>query len=80
MSNDHGAGTVEINATDHAYTEETIALPEVRRLGNIPSGHKVYIEVPEPTDDPEFHEGDTVRVQHHRKFYSVSPAISGGTA
>lgn len=71
-------GSVEINATDHPYTGTTITLPEVRRLGNIPDGHKVYIEVPEPTDDPEFRDGETVRVHEHRKFYSVSPSISGG--
>jgi len=80
MSSAHATITVDINATDHPYTAETITLPEVRRLGNVPAGHKVYIEIPEPTDDPEFREDEIVRVHQHRKFYSVSPAISGGIA
>jgi len=72
--------TVEINAADFNYLEHTITVAEVRRLGNIPANHSVYIEVPEPTDDPEFLPGETVSVHHHRKFYSVSPAITGGAA
>jgi hypothetical protein len=70
--------TVEINATDYPYTAETITVDEVRRLGDIPSDHKVYIEVPEPTDDPLFREGETIQVHQLRKFYSVSPSITGG--
>ncbi len=72
--------TVEINATDHPYTAETITVDEIRCLGNIPADHKVYIEVPEPTDDPEATAGQAINVHHHRKFYSVSPAITGGRA
>lgn len=72
--------TVEINAADYSYSAETIMLADVRRLGNIPADHKVYIEVPEPTDDPQFQDGETIRVHEHRKFYSVSPSITGGQA
>jgi hypothetical protein len=72
--------TIDINATDYPYTSDTITLADVRRLGNIPADHKVYIEVPEPTDDPELTDGQTVRLEQHRKFYSVSPAITGGRA
>ncbi len=78
MTTTQATGTVEINATDHPYSLPTITLAEVRRLGNIPPSHKVYVEVPEPTDDPEVQEGETIRVHQHRKFYSVSPSISGG--
>jgi hypothetical protein len=73
-------GTVEINATDVLYTGDTITLEDVRRLGHIPAEHKVYVEIPEPTDDPEFLPGQTIDVRHHRKFYSVSPSITGGAA
>jgi hypothetical protein len=72
--------TVEINATDFPYAADTITLADVRRLGTIPPDHKVYIEVPEPTDDPLFQDGDMVNVHVHRKFYSVSPSITGGQA
>lgn len=75
---DHAKTTVEINATDYLYEAPTITLAEVRRLANIPANHKVYVEIPEPTDDPEFTSSETVHVHPHRKFYSVSPAISGG--
>ena len=71
-------GTIEINATDYPYTADTITLTELRQLASIPADHKVYIEVPEPSDDPEFTSGETVNVRQHRKFYSVSPAITGG--
>lgn len=71
---------VEINATDVPYTGDTITLDDVRRLGHIPTDHKVYMEIPEPTDDPEFLPGQTINVRQHRKFYSVSPAITGGAA
>jgi hypothetical protein len=72
--------TIEINASDYPYDAQTITLTEVRRLGNIPTTHRVFIEIPEPTDDPEFVDGHPVRVHEHRKFYSVSPAVSGGAA
>jgi hypothetical protein len=72
--------TVEINATDYPYPNDAITLADVRRLGNIPADHKVYVEVPEPTDDPEFTDGQSIRIHQHRKFYSVSPAITGGRA
>ncbi len=36
----HHVGTVEINATDHPYTAETITVDEIRHLGNIPADHK----------------------------------------
>jgi hypothetical protein len=74
---DHN-GTVEINATDYSYTAETITLMDIRRLGNIPADHKVYIEIPEPTDDPQLQEGQLIHVREHRKFYSVSPSITWG--
>lgn len=72
--------TVEINATDYAYTGETITLADIRRLGNIPADHKVYVEIPEPTDDPQLQEGQNIHVHAHRKFYSISPSITGGQA
>lgn len=72
--------TVEINATDYPYAADTITLADVQRLGSIPPEHKVYIEVPEPTDDPLFQDSETVKVHVHRKFYSVSPSITGGQA
>ncbi len=72
--------TVEINATDYPYAADTITLADVRRLGSIPPDHKVYIEVPEPTDDPQLQDGGPVNVHVHRKFYSVSPSITGGQA
>lgn len=71
-------GTVEINAKDYPYTAPTITAAEIRRLGNIPADHKVYREVPEPVDDPEVLPGDTIDVERSRKFYSVSPSITGG--
>jgi len=71
-------GTIEINATDYPYTADTITLAELRQLAGIPADHKVYIEVPEPSDDPEFTGGESVSIHQHRKFYSVSPAITGG--
>lgn len=72
-------GTIEINATDYPYSADTITLAEIRYLADIPADHKVYIEVPEPSDDPEFTDGEGVNVHRHRKFYSVSPAITGGS-
>jgi hypothetical protein len=73
-------GTVEINATDYPYTSPTITLDEIRRLGSIPSDHRVYAETPGPEDDREVLPGDVIDVHRFRKFYSVSPAISGGCA
>lgn len=71
-------GTVEINATDYPYSRETISIDEVRSLAQIPSDHRVYIEIPEPTDDPELLAGQIVDIHHHRKFYSVTPHLTGG--
>lgn len=70
--------TVEINATDYPYTAPTITAAEIRRLGSIPADHKVYREIPEPTDDPEVLPGETIEVHRFRKFYSVTPALTGG--
>jgi hypothetical protein len=70
--------TIEINATDYPYTSETITLAKLKQIAGIPADHNVYIEVPEPSDDPEFKSGETANVHQHRKFYSVSPAITGG--
>jgi hypothetical protein len=72
--------TVEINATDYPFSAETITLADIRRLANIPPDHQVFIEVPEPTDDPLFQDEETIGVHEHRKFYSVSPSITGGQA
>ncbi len=76
MSKEHE--TVEINATDYPWTAPTITVEEIRRLGNIPTDHKVYREIPEPIDDPEILPGETIDIRHFRKFYSVSPSITGG--
>ncbi len=77
---EHSPTTVEINATDYLYVKETITLADVRQLGAIPADHKVYVEAPGPTDDPLFRDGEVVDVRERRKFYSVSPAITGGRA
>lgn len=77
-TNAHHGGTVEINATDYPYHGETITLADIQRLATIPADHQVYVEIPEPTDDPQLTAGEVVEVREHGKFYSVSPAITGG--
>jgi hypothetical protein len=69
---------VEINARDYEVTGEVISLEQIRQLGNIPADHKVYHEIPEPVDDPEVTEGESIALHKLEKFYSVTPAISGG--
>ncbi len=70
--------TVEINAKEYQVEGDHITLAQIRQLGNIPADHKVYHEVPQPKDDPEVVEGQQIKLHKLEKFYSVSPAISGG--
>jgi hypothetical protein len=69
---------VEINAQEYAVEGDFITLVQIRERGGIPRDHKVYHEVPEPVDDPEVTEGDQISLHKLEKFYSVSPAITGG--
>ncbi len=71
---------VEINAKDYELEDDHITLVQIRQLGNIPADHKVYHEDPNPKDDPEVTATDRIKLHRHKpqKFYSVSPAISGG--
>lgn len=71
---------VEINAKDYRVEGDYITLAQIRDLGNIPADHKVYHEIPEPKDDPEVLEGQRIKLGRLEKFYSVSPAITGGRA
>jgi len=73
-----GTHKVEINAQEYDLTGDSITLAQIRQLANIPAGYKVYHEVPEPVDDPEVIDGQEIRLHKLEKFYSVSPAISGG--
>ncbi len=71
--------SVEINARDYEFEDDHITLAQIRHLASIPADHKVYHEVPEPVDDPEVIEGKPVPLHRKlEKFYSVSPAITGG--
>lgn len=69
---------VEINAQEYTVQGDHITLAQIRQLGNIPADHKVYHEIPEPVDDPEVTEGQSIALHKLEKFYSVSPAIAGG--
>ncbi len=69
---------VEINAQDYEVEGDHLTLAQIRQLANIPATHKVYHEVPEPVDDPEVIEGQPTPLHKLEKFYSVSPAITGG--
>ncbi len=69
---------VEINARDYTVEGDFITLAQIRQIAGIPSDHKVYHEVPEPVDDPEVKDGDRIQLHKLEKFYSVSPAITGG--
>jgi hypothetical protein len=73
--------TVEINAKEHQVEEDSITLARIRQLGSIPPDHKVYREDPRPHDDPEVQEGEVFKLHKNKveRFYSVSPAISGGS-
>jgi len=70
--------TIEINAREYTVEGNEITLAQIRNLGNIPEDHKVYHEVPQPIDDPEVRANDRITLHQLEKFYSVSPAISGG--
>lgn len=70
--------TVEINAKEYEFEGSHITLEQLRHLGNIPAGHRVYHEIPQPIDDPEVVEGKPIQLNKLEKFYSVSPAITGG--
>lgn len=72
--------TVEINAQNYEVTGDYITLEQIRQLGNIPADHKVYHEIPQPKDDPEVLAGQQIKLHKLEKFYSVSPAITGGRA
>lgn len=78
MATDVKTHAVEINAQEYQVEGNEITVAQIRQLGNIPSDHKVYHEIPQPIDDPEVTESTSIALHKLEKFYSVSPNIAGG--
>lgn len=67
-----------INKTPFEAPKEEMSGAELKQLGGIPAGNKLFKEEPGPEPDRPIGDDVVVRLRDGDKFYDLPPGVVGG--
>jgi hypothetical protein len=69
--------TVFINDVRYQLEQPSITGAELKTLGGIASGNRLFLEEPGPGADQPIADGDVVQLKSGMKFYDLPPGVVG---
>ena len=77
MSTEKNSIKIQINKNHYDTSSETMTGAQLKTLGGIPAGNKLFKEEHGKDPDRLINDGDSVPVHNGDKFYDLPPGVVG---
>lgn len=69
--------TIFINDVRYELDQPTVTGAELKLIGGVAAGNRLFLEGPGPKPDQPIGDGDTVQLKSGMKFYDLPPGVVG---